>query len=122
MVTDWAGTYFGEPWPSGICDEGRQVETPVGESCEWCEVSVQEGDQGSFIGVASPARSFVAPIHKECSLRQVVGSYACILLGDHAVGACHEKDEELGLSKREDALKVWEYVQRNGLPGRRVHG
>ena len=42
--------YFGEPWPSGVCDNGIQVPTPVGELCILCGTPIQDGDQGSFMG------------------------------------------------------------------------
>lgn len=68
------GGYFGEPWPSGICDDGTRVDTPVGEPCADCDELIADDDQGSFMGNGVwPDRPALVPVHKECALRAVLG-------------------------------------------------
>ena len=46
------GTYFGEPWPSGVCDEPAvQVPTPVGEDCELCGAVRRGAPSGNLGGL-----------------------------------------------------------------------
>lgn len=100
--------YFGEPWPSGICDEGTRVPTPVGEKCALCDEEIQPDDQGSFMG-AWPDRPALAPVHRECSLREVLGG-----IGHHRDHDywCHEMhDPDGGMTYRESALAVWELLR-----------
>lgn len=104
--------FFGEPWPSGICDDGTRVATPIGVPCVECDEEVQDGDQGSWIWDMSEKGGELKPLHRECGLRQVLGSYTHLTMGDHKIGECN--DVEVPWSKREDALKVWEWVKENG--------
>ena len=112
------GRYFGEPWPSGVCDSGIQVDTPVGEQCVWCEEAIQQGDQGSFMyGVwrDSLTPRPIQPVHRECSLRSVIGGIGH--LEDHAFWCKGPgNDTDGGRTKRQSALEVWEWVMRHGLP------
>lgn len=131
--------YFGEPWPSGVCEnpEAEQWPTPVGVPCIWCEEDIVEDDQGSFIGcfisdmqethprLVDKVLSYfkdkhneyegvlLTPEHRECQLRSVIGSYAHLTMGPHKVGACN--DVETGLTKRQDALAVWAWVKDHGI-------
>lgn len=101
--------YFGDPWPSGICDGGTPVDTPVGEPCVHCDEPVQAGQQGSFVYVALEGLDVQRPAHKECSLRVVLGGighlenhpYWCNLVGD----------PDGGRSTRQSALEVWKWTQ-----------
>jgi hypothetical protein len=111
--------FFGEPWPSGVCeDDGVQVETPIGQECELCEEQIAEGDQGSFMGgwrwgTGEPAErvGVKSPVHRECSLRAVLGGIGH--LTDH-VGWCTElHDPDGGMSYRQSAIAVWAWVQEN---------
>ncbi len=97
------GSFFGEPWPSGVCDTGIQVPTPVGEECILCETSIQEGQQGSFMG----SEKGLVPAHKECSMRSVLGGIGHQL--DHEHWCLEKGDPDMGLSYRESALQVWDY-------------
>lgn len=116
-MPEWYQTFFGEPWPSGICDTGTQVETPVGEHCELCDEPVQLFDQGSFIGsLRGEEGNFVpviAPVHRECSLRSVLGGIGH--LQNHSVWCVLKHDPDAGFSYRESALKVWDWVGRYGF-------
>lgn len=101
--------YFGEPWPSGICDEKTQAPTPVGENCWWCETKIRDGDQGIWNLFREKSDDTVLePIHKECLVRVVNGSPA------HLRGACScyggsepHKIPETPEEKRKEALETW---------------
>jgi hypothetical protein len=101
--------WFGEPWPSGVCDDpdARQLPTPVGEQCLYCSESIQEGENGPIFlnGLAS---------HKECSLRSVVGSAAHIEKRCSCfVPGSTENDAE-GLTRRQGAQAAWDAWQTIG--------
>jgi hypothetical protein len=99
-------SYFGEPWPSGVCDNGIQVPTPVGVNCILCQTPVQEGDQGSFMHGSD--EEGVIPAHKECSLRSVLGG-----MGhheDHQLWCMERGDPDGGRTYRQSALEVWKVV------------
>lgn len=108
--------YFGEPWPSGICEAGIQVDTPIGALCTWCREAIQDGDRGNYLmAFAEPQKTEIQPVHRECSLRSVVGGIGH--LEDHAFW-CHGpgQDTDGGRTKRQSALEVWEWVQTHGIP------
>lgn len=54
-------------------------------------------------------------VHSECLLRSALGSIEHLEMGPHTVGACHENDR--GLTYRQNALLVAEWVRKNGYPG-----
>lgn len=90
--------YFGEPWPSGICDEGEQMDTPLDVPCILCMEPIMEGDQGTEY-VNGPVA------HRECGFRAVMGG-----IGHHVdhVRYCHgELGTDAGLPKRLSAQLVW---------------
>lgn len=111
-VPAWVRAFFGDPWPSGVCDEGKQVDTPVGQYCVMCEEIVREGERGSFMGIAE--MPYYGPVHRECSLRGVLGGIGH--LQDHLRWCVQEHDPDGGLSYRKSALLVWEWVQEKGFP------
>lgn len=106
------GAFFGEPWPSGVCDEGTQVPTPVGEKCALCDEPVEEKDQGSFMGIWE--QSGLAPIHRECSLRSVFGGIGH--LEDHTFWCGNMHNPDGGRSYRQSSLEVWDWLQEHGVP------
>jgi hypothetical protein len=113
--------YFGNPWPSGVCEEGVRVPTPVGAECISCGEKIEDDDQGSFIGgwqwgqrePVGPVGVKV-PVHKECSLRDVLGGIGH--LQNHLHWCVYERDPDGGLSRRESSLMVWSWVQDHGFP------
>lgn len=115
--------WFGEPWPSGICygDDGRLLEEmrkpfPAGEKCLYCEELFDEaaGDSGQAMPLGrGDGLAVVVHLHKECLLRQVTGSVAC-LEGHHR--------HETGLSSRKEALAAWAWVQKHGTGAPRGYG
>jgi hypothetical protein len=102
------GAYFGEPWPSGVCEDGgAQVETPRGELCELCKTPIFEHDQGNFIGRLDGG---LGPVHRECSLRSVLGGYGHHI--DHDYWCTEQHDPDGDLTYRESALAVWGLLHR----------
>jgi hypothetical protein len=100
--------YFGEPWASGICDEGRRVPTPVGSKCVHCFEAFQEGDRGVSFDSGML-------MHRECMLRSMVGGVECLKrerAGTHRVGD-HDPDPP-GLTRRDAALATWAWVTEHG--------
>lgn len=106
------GAFFGAPWPSGICDEGTQVPTPVDENCAMCHEPIDPHHQGSFIGTEYG----LAPIHKECSLRSVLGGIGH--LTNHLHWCLEEGDPDGGYGYRRSSLMVWDWVADHGFPTR----
>lgn len=104
------GSYFGEPWPSGVCETGERVPTPVGALCFECSELIDTDDQGSFIYAPSGPE----PVHKECALRTVIGGIGH--LENHAHWCLERNDPDGGRTFRQSAKEVWEWVQAHGLP------
>jgi hypothetical protein len=108
--------WFGEPWPSGICydEAGRLIEEmrkpfPVGESCLYCTEAFDEaaGDNGQAMPLGrADGTMAIIHVHKECMMREVTGSVAC-LEGHH--------HHDTGLSRRQEALAAWEWVREHGM-------
>jgi hypothetical protein len=111
------GTYFGERWPAGVCEDGIQVPTPVGEPCELCGEDVEPGDQGSFIGAMRGEEgqwvTHLGPAHRECSLREVLGGIGH--LQNHVYWCSEMHDPNGGRTRRQSALEVWEWVREHGV-------
>lgn len=107
--------YFGEDWSVPATEGADQVPTPVGEKCLYCREKIVEGDQGYMMGDFSRNLWGVVPVHKECQFRQVVGGLA----HQHHVCSCHggkpEDDPAKDMTKREEAIAVWEWVQVHGI-------
>lgn len=111
MEVEGASAFFGEPWPSGICDDGMQVSTPVGDTCAYCVEAIADKDQGSFVWAIEENETRRKPIHRECSLRSVMGSIG------HLTGtcSCFKSGDDVfedppGLSVREASIEVWNFV------------
>lgn len=107
------GRFFGEPWPSGICDEGERAPTPAGELCLLCDEPIQADDQGSWmIGVTG----LWQPVHRECSLRSVLGGIGH--MENHLKWCVEMGDPDGGHSYRESALLVWRRILHEEGPHR----
>jgi hypothetical protein len=107
--------WFGEPWPSGICydEDGRLIEEmrkpfPAGESCLYCVEPFDEGagDSGQAMPYSRADGMAVIHVHKECMMREVTGSVACL--------EGHHRHDESGQTRRQEALAVWAWVQEHG--------
>lgn len=104
-------TYFGQPWPSGVCEDGEQRPTPVGEQCGKCKEALQTEDQGVFMWFMLRDFQGERPVHRECAFREVMGG-----IGhheDHDFWCDTMHDPDAGLSYRESALRVWARYNRS---------
>lgn len=102
-------TYFGHRWPSGVCDEGTQVDTPVGEPCLLCSEPIEDGDRGVFGWVLKlKEQPQLRPQHRECALRSVAGGIGH--LTDCAFWCKNMKDPDAGLGYRRSSLRVWDHI------------
>lgn len=103
--------YWGEPWPSGVCDEATQSNTyPLGEKCLLCGEVIVEGESGTYVNVMGTRGRLgssvtTEPAHKECSLRSVLGGIGHHLNHSHFCQVLHDPDA--GVSYRQSALLVW---------------
>lgn len=107
--------WFGEPWPSLVCydEDGRLLGEmrkpfPAGESCLYCGEVLDEaaGDNGQAMPFGRADGTMdITHVHKECMLREVTGSVAC-LEGHHR--------HETGQTRRQEALAAWTWVQERG--------
>ena len=111
--------WFGEPWDSSVCyDDGHlltelRIDVPLGQECLGCGERFAATDSGTAIPVVTASGAEMHYEHRECALRQEVGSLA------HLEGRCACRggtagDE--GRSRREEALRVWAWVQEHGMP------
>lgn len=87
--------YFGPPELRK--DYERQIETPVGQPCIWCEDIIVDGDMGTQQG-----ESFM---HHECSMRSVLGSVG----HQKKLCSCYGGNQEdpPGLTKRQAAIAAY---------------
>ena len=105
--------FFGEPWPSGVCEEGTQIATPIGERCTTCKEPIAHGDRGTREIViihrndeADLAFRSSCYSHRECSLRAVLGGIGHHI--DHDFWCLDRKDPDGTVSLRTSALLVWQ--------------
>ncbi len=112
--------YFGESWGATICNSIDQTPTPVGAKCGWCKEVIVEGDQGFLIPgiegefVASESKhqykAVVTAFHRECNLRQIIGSLA------HQQGRCScfggVGEDEPGMTLRESAKAAADFFEK----------
>jgi hypothetical protein len=113
-VTLW----WGEPWPSdelraAICeDDAQRIDIPVGYPCALCDLLIEDYDRGiTMMGIDADGKAYPVQEHIECQMRHVMGCYDLVSTGsawtpDHV---CSGADDY-----REDALRVWAWLQRHG--------
>jgi hypothetical protein len=102
--------WFGQRWPSGLCDDCEEAPVPVGAVCIHCDEPITAKDSGIFYANVEPT-----PAHRNCFLRQTIGSLA------HVLGRCScfvpgsTESDPPEMSRREAAdaaVQVWEIQQR----------
>lgn len=111
--------WFGEPWPSHtmrapVCeDDAERVEVPVGRLCVLCDEPIGDGDSGTLMAARNPVTGQWGPepVHRECSLREVLGGAGHLAMEAHVTGMC---DPDGGLTRRQSALLVQRWVDRMG--------
>lgn len=100
--------WFGTDWGAPICAiPSHQVPTPVGEECFLCEETIVEGDDGE-------QWSSGEYVHKECAVRNIVGSVFHLSGQCQYVGHCNEASTQ---TYRQEALDVWRYMLEGGPIG-----
>jgi hypothetical protein len=107
---------FGGSWGAPVCEGATEVETPIGAVCDYCNEPIVDGDQGTlqpFVATNDMPWMQMRPVHKECSLRQVLGGAGHFQ--DHARWCRTVGDPDGGMTRRESALWVWAWVQENGM-------
>lgn len=95
--------YFGEPWPSGVCEMGTQRPTPSGTPCAWCKYPIEDGDQGVLIPFYGPDELTVLPWHKECFMRSTLPT-------DRPVVPLESLGPQTPAERRAEAIEVWDQM------------
>ena len=103
--------YFGEPWASPICDEGIRAETPTDAECLFCSEPIAANDCGMLMPAYEGGEVHFAPVHRECSFRNVIGGIEHLTAGPHRVGDCYKGST---LTYRESSLAAWDYLVNQG--------
>ena len=112
--------WFGQPWPSHtlrvpVCeDDNDRVKVPVGRPCVLCDDPIAETDSGTLIAARDPETGVwgPGPVHRECSLREVLGGAGHLAAAPHSPGIC---DPDGGLTRYQSALLVQRWVDRMGV-------
>lgn len=107
--------WWGAPWPREdfralVCeDDALRVAVPVGYACSLCGELIEPDDRGvSMMGVGADMKPYPVQEHIECNMRNTQGCYEFVSTGrpeSHHPCPGHEH------SYREDALKVWAWIQ-----------
>jgi len=127
VMPGWLGVnrYFGDPWPSEVCERGTRRRTPVGELCWLCRDVVLYGQQGQWISQFSRAqdKQVEVPVHRECLLRQLVGNLAHLQQRCPCYGGSGGPEG----TYREESLRVWSWLEERrfqvpaAAPAAKVH-
>lgn len=93
---------FGKYWEN--CQNLEKVPVPIGQICLFCEEPIQRYHSGEMINDGTTA------VHRECLVRQVVGSIG----HQQKKCSCYGGNEEdpSGLSKRQAAILACQYFDR----------
>ena len=96
-------TFFGQRWDAPAFDEAREVPTPVGEVCLFCEEPVSAGDSGTHMAYVGAEGPGVRAVHIECFLRQSLGSLSHLTLRCSCYGGTehegHDRDSARQVKK-----------------------
>jgi len=79
-------TWFGQSWDASVCPPDTHVDTPVGQLCGWCDEAIGDNDSGVVLPVAFAVVPHNVCYHRNCWLRQVIGSVG------HQDGRCSCRD------------------------------
>jgi hypothetical protein len=121
-----AGThYFGDYWPSGLCDGGTRVPAPIGQKCLHCEIAITEYDRGSFVEAMVPVNGKFQrqklPLHRECGIRILLGSprhirkeCTCYQVADDPCES--ESSASTPEGKRAEAIESWQLFMQQAKP------
>jgi hypothetical protein len=104
--------YFGQPWDVPATEDVPHVGVPVGDLCILCNTAIEEGDSGFIVSWLKAGATSLTGIHRECHLRNVLGSIGHMLKKCHCHGGTLEDIPDL--TARENALLVWAWTQTYG--------
>ncbi|MEV6400515.1 hypothetical protein AB0M39_38015 [Streptomyces sp. NPDC051907] len=111
---------FGEPWDAPVCEGAPRVPTPVGEPCLWCEVPVEDGDQGQMqLLVRADGTAKLVPFHRECLIRSVVGPPAHFWGECSCHGGPHQQPQTPAERRAEarESMRLWTLASTVATPG-----
>lgn len=107
--------WFGESWGAPFNETTPHVDTPVGKLCNgWCEEEIEAGDSGVIMGgVGMDDKPILVCYHRNCYLRQVLGSIGhqkglCRCFGNMP-GDTDHMDDPPGMTLREAADAAVEF-------------
>jgi hypothetical protein len=98
----WFGK--GRPW-NRLIDNTEHVATPVGQLCLYCDEAIVEGDEGQMVFSFDGAK----PVHRECLVRQVVGSIGHQLKRCSCYGG--NEEDPPGMTRRQAAIAACKYFE-----------
>lgn len=64
---------FGTDWEAP-CDPDREMSTPIGRTCSFCDEPIEKRDSGVEMPLVGPGEPSTVVYHIECHLRTFVGS------------------------------------------------
>lgn len=101
-------TWFGPNWGAPLNKDCREVETPVGQECIHCREEIELGDEGVCYAFDGP------PVHRNCFLRQIVGSLAHIEKRCSCYDPFAFEGDPTGMTRRQAAdaaVAAWERLR-----------
>lgn len=66
--------WFGPRWDAPVCDEGEEVEVPIGEACQSCGHRFTAGERGIMLVYYGHGEPTDWPVHHHCLIEMVTGS------------------------------------------------
>lgn len=63
--------FFGQPWDAPVCDDGEQVDVPVGQRCEGCGRRFTHDERGLVLPHYASDGLRDYPIHVDCLLAKI---------------------------------------------------
>lgn len=69
--------WFGKNWGGRVCDPKKHAETPVNDTCSYCEEPIKKDDQGLLIPCAFQDDDLPPDVvyHIDCFLESINGNW-----------------------------------------------
>jgi hypothetical protein len=96
--------WFGKKHPAPAYADCPQTETPVGRACFYCQEQIAMGDDGWILVDGHM-------LHRECSLRSMIGSVAHQQRRCSCYGGGAASEGESGMTRRQAAKAAMDYFQ-----------
>lgn len=102
--------YFGRSKHAAICDELERIEAPTCAPCQHCGEAIGRNDDGFAIDQYQGGGVFIlAPYHRACFLRGIIGSVAHQLKRCSCYGGADDDDADLTVREAaQAAVDLWE--------------